>query len=91
MNIRYSIATLNKIRKPKCRIISVSRVGDQLRELTQWVRSKRGRAIIRIAGRQAAVLISYQEYEEMQELRTQASKVELLDKLKRLRSTTQNA
>lgn len=90
MNNRFLLYTPNKTRKPIRRTISVSRVGGQLRELTQWVRSKRGRAIIRIAGRRAAVLISYQEYEEMQELCTQASKIELLDKLKRLRSTTQS-
>ena len=70
------------------RIITVSRLDGQLRELARWARDKRGRAIIRIAGRQAAVLISYQEYEEMQAMRTQASKVELLEKLKVLLSTT---
>ncbi len=72
------------------RIISVSRVDVQLKALTRWVSSKQGRAIIRMAGRRAAVLISYREYEEMEELRTQAKKAALLGKLTDLRNTNQS-
>jgi PHD/YefM family antitoxin component YafN of YafNO toxin-antitoxin module len=67
------------------RIISVSRVDGQLKTLTQWVSRKQGRAVIRLAGRRAAVLIPYREYEELQKLRTKVNKVQLLDKLKSLR------
>ncbi len=68
------------------RIIAVSAVEGQLKTLAQWVSRQQGRAVIRLAGRPAAVLLSYREYEEMEKLRTQAHKSELLDKLQRLRA-----
>ncbi len=68
------------------RIIAVSAVEGQLKRLAHWVSRRQGRAVIRLAGRPAAVLISYREYEEMDKLRTQAHKSELLDKLQRLRA-----
>lgn len=88
MYLRDSSIESNQTEKAVRRIISVSRLDEQLSKLVRWVCDKRGRAIIRIAGKRAAVLISYQEYEEMQKLRTQTTEVELLEKLKTLRRTS---
>lgn len=72
--------TTSAIRK----FLSISHLSHQLQALTRQVSREQSRALIHMDGKKAAVLISYEEYQQIEKLRTQQMKTDVLQQLNAL-------
>ena len=68
-----------------CKIVSIPTADHRLKSLARWVNRQQGKAIIRIDGKKAAVLVTYAEYEEIEKLRSQNLQLKLLQQLEMVR------
>ena len=66
------------------KFLSISRLSHQLQILTRQVSREQSRALIHMDGKKAAVLISYDEYQQIEKLRTQQMKTDALQQLNTL-------
>lgn len=73
-----------------CRVRLVPGRNHTLDNLSRWVMSQQGRAIIDIDGKPAAVLVTYSEYTFLEKLRTGAMKTDLLNQLDTLHERRRN-
>ena len=74
---------------PRSRFCQIALHPDQdrrLHALSRWVNTQRGRAIIHVAGRPAAVLVTYTEYSQLEKLSTTRMKQRLLTQLQEIRA-----
>lgn len=66
------------------KFLSISNVSHQLQTLARQIIREQRRALIHVDGKKAAVLITYEEYEQIEKLRTRQMKVDALQQLNAL-------
>jgi PHD/YefM family antitoxin component YafN of YafNO toxin-antitoxin module len=76
---RPSVQT--RIARLRHKVLAVSDAGAQLQRLARKISQEQRKAVIHIDGKKAAVIISYTEYEQIELLRTQQMKAEVLEQL----------
>lgn len=66
------------------KLLIVSQASHQLQILAQQIIKEQRRALIHVDGKKAAVLITYEEYQQIEKLRTQHMKLDALQQLNAL-------
>jgi PHD/YefM family antitoxin component YafN of YafNO toxin-antitoxin module len=73
-----------RINRLRYKFLSIPQASQQLQTLARKIIKEQRRALIHIDGKKAAVLISYDEYQQIEQLRTQQMKFDALQQLNAL-------
>ena len=85
-NIVYMLPVIqNSTEGQMTRTVTTTEAKAKLSELLGWVREHRDRVIVENRGEPSAVILSYHEFEELQQLREQQRRQEAIATLRRLR------
>lgn len=63
------------------KFLSIHQVNHQLQALARQIIKEQRRALIHLDGKKAVVLITYEEYQQIEKLRTQQMKTDVLQQL----------
>ena len=66
------------------KLLIISQANHQLQTLARQIIKEQRRALIHVDGKKAAVLITYEEYQHIEKLRTQQMKLDALQQLNAL-------
>jgi PHD/YefM family antitoxin component YafN of YafNO toxin-antitoxin module len=73
-----------RIDRLRHRFLSIPHASQQLQTLARQIIKEQRRALILVDGKKAAVLITYEEYQQIERLRTQQMKLDALQQLNEL-------
>lgn len=73
-----------RIDRLRHKFLSITQAGQQLQAIARKIIKEQRRALIHVDGQKAAVLIPYAEYQQLEKLRTQQMKTDVLQQLESL-------